>query len=456
MSINIPINSGDADEPASGRLVIFAKSDGLYIRRSGDVAGLRLRLGADDTLSSQLRNNDSVTLQYGNVVVWDVSANGAVRLTNVRGDYRVAGVVNTLSIAPGHVGSVMTQAGEIVDVLCDTGAVSRGMFLIASATPGRATASGYWKTENAFAVALSEKAAGSEGTVQAMLIHALRTVITGNAGWSVGGYGGGNITNNAQKLTFANETWTSVAGAALPMALQQQAGLGYGVIAGYSLGGYDNTNNYATAYKLNLASETTGAVNGANLLTTRRNLRYGHNAIDKGWVVGGYTTAAVNNTDKITFAVDLRSAGASLSVADSMRVGVGDGTQIFTTGSTAPTNRILIGTETISAYPDANITASGSYCSVAFPVGYGYYFRAGGGAKINFASGIGSGGPIPSGAHDYASGITDGLAVGYVAGNNASPYDTTERFNPATETFSATGSMSVGKCSAAVFSVGTY
>jgi hypothetical protein len=79
MSINIPINTGDSDEPASGRLVIFAKSDGLYIRRAGDPAGLRLRLGADDTLSSQLLNNDTFsTLQYGNVVIWDSTADTAV------------------------------------------------------------------------------------------------------------------------------------------------------------------------------------------------------------------------------------------------------------------------------------------------------------------------------------------------------------------------------------------
>lgn len=446
---------GDVDEPASGRLVIYAKEDGAYIRRAGDPAGLRLRLGADDTHSSQLHNNDSLTLQYGNVVIWDSSADTSVRLTNINGDYRVAGVVNALAIAPGNIGGVMTQAGEIVDVLCDSNAVARGMWLVSSSVPGRATAGGYWRTDNTFAVALSEKVAGSEGMVQAMLIHSLRTVTAGNAGWSLGGYAG-TITNNTQKLTFANETWTSIPAAVLPTALYQQAGLGYRIIAGYSIGGYDGTNNYATAYKINLASETTGTVSAANLGTARRGLRYGHNAIDKGWVVGGYTTTAVATTDKITFTTDLRSAGASISVTDYWRVGVGDGMQIFTTGNTTPTNRILVGTETISVYTDANITVSNSYCSVAFPISNGYYFRAGSGAKINFASGIGSTGPVPSSAHDQASGMTDDLTVGYVAGNNSSPTDTTERFNPATETFSVAGPMSVGKWLAAVFSVGAY
>jgi hypothetical protein len=453
--INIPTNASDSDAPSSGRLVIFAKADGLYIRRAGDAAGLRLRLGADDTSSSQLLNNDTSTLQYGNVVIWDSSANTAVKLTSTQGDYRVAGVVNALTIAPGNVGGVMTQAGEIVDVLCDTAAVSRGMFLIASATPGRATANGYWKTDNAFAVALSAKAAGSEGTVQAMLMHGLRTVIAGNAGWAMGGLTT-VVTNNTQKLTFTNGTWASIPGAAMPTALYQQAGLGYGITAGYSIGGYDSTTNYATAYKVSLASETTGTANGANLGTARRNLRYGHNAADKGWAVGGWTTGAVSNTDKITFATDLRSAGANLSVVDNFRAGVGDGTQIFTAGNASPTNRILVGTETIATWTDANITPSPNYCSMAFPVGYGYYVQGTSGAKINFASGVGSGGPAPAGAHNVANGVTDGLTIGYVAGNNASPYDTTERFNPATETFSSAGTMSIGKSNAAVFSTGAY
>jgi hypothetical protein len=258
-------------------------------------------------------------------------------------------------------------------------------------------------------------------------------------------------------MTFANETWTSISGASIPTALYQQAGLGYGITAGYSIGGNDGTNNSLLAYKINLASETTGAMSGANLATARKQLRYGHNAADKGWVVGGYIISAASpGTDKITFATDLRSAGASISVADTWRVGVGDGTQIFTAGGSAPTNRILVGTETVVAYTDANITTSNNYCSIAFPVGNGYYFQGGSGAKINFASGIGSGGPVPAGTHNAANGVTDGLTIGYVAGNTSAPYDTAERFNPATETFSATDSMNVGKSTAAVFSAGAY
>jgi len=455
MSINIPINTGDVDEPASGRLIIYAKSDGLYIRRAGDPTGLRLRLGADDTMSSQLLNNSTLTLRYGNVVIWDSTADAAVKLTNIKGDYRVAGVVNAPAIGPGSIGGVMTQAGEIVDVLCDTEAVARGMFLVTSTVPGRATANGYWRTDNAFAIALSAKAAGSEGMVRAVLMQGLRTIIVGNAGWALGG-STGEITNNSQKLTFANETWVSVSAAAMPIALIAQAGLGYGITAGYSIGGTDNTNNYATAYKLNLASETIGTASGANLGTARRGLRYGHNATNKGWVVGGYTNANVSITDKITFATDLRSAGADLSVLDARRVGVGDGTQIFTVGSAEPTNRILVGTETISAYTDANITVSLNYCSMAFPARNGYYVQGTSGAKINFASGIGSRGPGTAGVHNIANGITNGIAIGYVAGNDAAPMGTTERFNPATEIFSASGTMSAGKYNAAVFSVGAY
>jgi hypothetical protein len=366
-------------------------------------------------------------------------------------------VVNALTIEPGNIGGVMTQAGEIVDVLCDTGAVSRGMFLIASATPGRATANGYWKTDNAFAVALSEKSAGSEGTVQAMLMHGLRTVIAGNAGWAAGGATASSVvTNNTQKLTFASETWASISSATMPTALNQQAGLGYGITAGYSIGGYNGSSNFATAYKLNLASETMAAAGSADLATARRRLRYGHNAADKGWVVGGYTTANVAITDKITFATDTRSAASSISTADAYRVGIGDGTQVFTAGSTLPTNRILVGTETITAYTDANITTSDSHSAMSFPISNGYYVYGSLGAKIRFASGTGSGGPAPSGTHSQAAGVTDGLTVGFVAGDMTNPYDVTERFNPATETFSGSGSMSVGKYLAATFSAGAY
>lgn len=454
--IILPINATDADAPSEGRLKIFAKEDGLYIRRPEDPVGIRLRLGANDSAASQLKNNSGRTLVYGEVVILDVNEDLSVTLAAVEGDYRVAGVVNSTSIPNGQVGAIMTQAGQVVDVLCDANPVSRGQFLILSASEGRAKASGYWKIENSFAVALSNKAGGSEGLVQALLVHAQKTIVAGRAGWSVGG-NTGSTTNNAQKIVFANETWNSVSGAALPVGLFGNAGLGYGIVAGYSIGGHDGSSNYASAYKILLANEQAYSVAGANLATARRQLRYGHNGSNKGWVVGGFMVSAVSTTDKITFSSDTRSAGANLSIADTFRCGVSDGTQIFTAGSAQPTNRILIGSETIAAFSTANLpSVSNEFSAVAFPSSAGYYIYGLNAAKISFASGIATSGLGPSANHRQASGVGDGITVGYVAGDNVAPIDVAERFNPATETFSAANSMAIGKYAAAVFSVGAF
>lgn len=451
--ILVPINSVDTNAPDAGKLVIFAKEDGLYIRRATDTVGMRLRMGADDTSAAQLLNNSGTTLYYGDVVVWDVSADEAVGLTTIEGDYRVAGVVVSTEIADGQVGSVMMLAGYVVDVMCDTGAVARGQFLMASSTAGRARSAGYWRTDNTFAVALSEKSSGAEGIVHAMLVHAARRLTVGGAGWASGGNASGALTS-AERFAFASEAWSGAAGAALPAARYASAGLGYGVYAGLNIGGMTGS-SAAEAYKIDYGTMTLAAQTSANLTTARRNLRYGHNSAAKGWAVAGYTSVNVNTVDKTTYATMITSTGGMLSVADIYRVGVSDGVSVYTAGSTTPTNKISAASETIAASADANITASQYYLSMSFPGTNGYYLQGTSGAKINFASGVGSGGPGSLAAHNYGHGMSDNLTIGYAAGNNASPYDVTERFNPATETYSAmSATMVVGRSQSAVFCEG--
>lgn len=451
--IYLPINAIDPNSPDTTKIVVYAKDDGLYIRRPDDVVGMRLRIGENDSAAAQLLNNSGNTLTYGSVVIWDVTVNEAVTTTNVEADFRVAGVVNSQSIQSGYVGSIITLAGSIVDVMCDSNAVGRGHFLVTSSTPGMAKAIGYSITDNTFAIALEEKSAGGNGLVTAMLVHNVRTITAGNTGWSVGGYTTAAVANT-QKLVIPNETWLTVIDAALPTALYTQGGLGYSIIRGYSAGGYTGSVNFSTIYRVVFSTEQLTTVEGVTLTNAKRSMRYGHNAGVKGWIVGGYTTTYVANTDRFVFATETNSAGNSISVADRYRNGVSDGTKIFTAGGeTQPTNHIAVNTESISAYPDANIIISNNYAVISFPSKAGYYVRdatgAGNGAKIPFNTGVASVITGPNSSKFIANGCTDGISVGYFAPVNM------ERFNPVTESFTAcANSMQIPKNSAAVFNSG--
>ena len=116
---------------------------------------------------SSLTNGAGIELNNGDVVVFKSGEDRTVTTTTTEKDLGIAGVVQD-AIAVGEVGPVATFAGHIVQVNCDSVAVSKGDYLIASTTAKYATPT-KTKTPACFAKALTAKGTGT-GQVWAMLL----------------------------------------------------------------------------------------------------------------------------------------------------------------------------------------------------------------------------------------------------------------------------------------------
>jgi hypothetical protein len=382
--------------------------------------------GAGDSATS-LTNKSGSTVNLGDVVVFDTDNDSAFETTTHQQDLRVMGVAKS-SIANNAVGPVHTIAGKVVTVNCDTAAVVRGQFLISSATAGKATAGSYYREAGVFAIAITSKAGGSNGTVQAMLIDNFRQAIIGTSGWS---WGNTSYGATAQKFTIATETWATVAGAALSTGRRGPCGMSYGTTAAYVLHGLTasgaaNASNIRN--KIPYATETTSilAASGAQRCVTLSVINFA----SKGFVAGGQNTAGTNQSlsHKITFATDAEAAaGSSLSSARIWQGGISDGTYCYVGGDTSTvTDRLDNATETYTNTATAALAnAIAGYCMVSFPATAGYRaYNNGAGTvysrKLVYSTATdASNGSSPSGNIASGASLTDGIAFGYMSGTAA-------------------------------------
>ena len=427
---------------------VGAGSDGQYLQAdSTQTAGIKwASVSAGGTVEMTNKSGDSVAA--GDVVIFDVDNDEAFETTTNPSDTRAFGIASE-DIANNAVGNIYSFAGYIATVNCDTGAVSRGEFLVTSTTAKKAKSGGYFRVNGAFAVALTAKAAGDAGTVKAMLIQEFTRAVAGAGGWAMGGYDTAVLTNT-QKFTIAAGTWATVAGAALPEALYDNDGIAETTLSAYSLGGY--TSYSAKAYKLPFATETMAAQASADLGTARSRLRSGGNGSTKGYCLGGYTGSNSALTDIIVYATSTRSAGNNLSSARTFQCGMGDGTYIYIQGGVAVTSdRITLATDGVAAHADSNLAASAdTYTAISFPASAGYIASKAtvtASRKIPYATGVAANTNALDANSGNGFGITDGLAYGWLSGDDASPFSVSNKFTLATETYAtdAAAAMAVGK-----------
>ncbi len=412
------------------------------------------------SLQTEFTNRSGSDISAGDIVIIEPDYDKSIKVTDVQSDLRVVGVANE-DIANEACGDINTLSGTIVTINCTSGAVNRGEYLVTSTTAGKAQSDGYFRRPAAFAVALTEKSAGSAGTVDAMLIQDIKQTLGGGFGWAMGGYNNSTESTNTQKLTISAGTWATVAGAALPAARQAQGGLGATTVGAYSIGGYAGSAK-AEAYKVTYATETCGAVATANLAAGRYQLSNGANATDKGWIAGG--SAPAKTTDKITYATDTRSAGADLSSARTNQRGVSDGATIYLAGGTAVTcDKIVVSTEAISANPDGNLgTYYNGYITNSFPATAGYWAVKNGAndyaRKLPFATGVSANSNKLDSNQYFSHGISNGVSLGFASGDYTSPCVKSSLFVLATETWAndVASTLEVGKHYGAWASYGTY
>lgn len=208
-----------------------------------------------------LTNKSGGNLTSGTVVIWDDDNDSAFTTTSTKRDRRVAGVLSE-DISNNATGKVAV-AGKIVTTKV-TGAVSRGMFLIASATTGYAEADGYARPLGALGIALSENASGT-GTVSMFVTVDHYLGASAGKGYILGGSNGSAVAT-AQILTIASETVALSASTNLGAVRSSPSGVGT-TDKGFTFGGTtsDYTAAVRTAYKTPFSTDVTAAVTSANL-----------------------------------------------------------------------------------------------------------------------------------------------------------------------------------------------
>ena len=113
-----------------------------------------------------LTNNDGTQHEIGTVVAFDTSADKACKRTTVDGDPKVMAVAAEV-VGASEEGLYIHNGQTTVLV---QGNVSRGMWLVASATTGRARAAGYQRpTVGGIGIALTAYTGGGAGDVEAIV-----------------------------------------------------------------------------------------------------------------------------------------------------------------------------------------------------------------------------------------------------------------------------------------------
>ncbi len=423
---------------------------------------------AGQAANATMTNKSGGAANAGDVLIFSSEYDSAFISTTIESDLRVCGVAGEYIDDDGE-GAVNSVPGIICAVNCDSGAVSRGDWLISSSTEFKAKSGGILKPSGAFAIALSAKDAGAAGQVQAMMVQGFTRGVSGTSGWAVGGNAGSGGVTNSEKFTIAAGTWATIAGAALPTGTYGAGGIGRDTTAGYSLGGYQS-GYVATAYKLTYTIDTTAACATANLSLARAYPTAGGlNGQLKGYVGGGTDVTVRQTSEVLTFATEITAAISNLPSARYFTVGVSDGVHGYVLGGfdgaahTGICSRITFSTDAVADHNDGDVTASQLYTSINFQAVAGYLASKAGAAvpshKIVFATGISAAvsSTLPA-DQGHAFGVSDGLSLGWICGDDASPYTAGTSFNQTTETYAvdADAALAYGKNQGAYFNNGSY
>lgn len=355
-----------------------------------------------------LTNNSGSDQVAGTVVIHDADHNQSFTLTTILRDRRVIGVLSE-DIINGAQGKV-SVAGKIVTVKVQ-GNVSRGQWLIASATTGRAQADGYTRGPGAIGMAVTAYAGGGAGTVSALIavdlylgagavrgyatggnagayaattqvlstvsetvsivagaaLSLARNLVAGasssDKGVSFGGYtGAGSVI--ADRTTYATDVTAAVSGANLPAARSGPGGIS-GSLAAYIAGGRLGGGDQLQAYKMPWATETTAAQASANLTAARSHVGKPVYSSTIGYFTGGYNAGVVATADKMPFSTEITAAIASgnLSSARLSAAGLFNSTNGYWSGGSTgtvqtTTDKMPFSTETTAAVGGAALSAA--------------------------------------------------------------------------------------------------
>lgn len=396
--------------------------------------------------SALMYNKSGGSVVAGDVIINDYLNDRSFAVNSVLGDSRVIGVAGE-SIAANAEGKVLTFWGTITNLNVDAAGVRRGDFLIASNTPKRATSVGMVRIGyHIFALALTAKAAGSTGTISALLLP--QVFVGGSAATAFAA--GGNTTlfhASAEKFNFASSLWASIAGA-LPTGLCNAAGASNGSLAGYVISGASSSDSgLSVTQKMPFTTELFSALavgaNGSKMFSSVMNI--GVAAYVPRSTSGATYYASIL---KLTFASDTGAFIAGvLSVARAFSATLSDGSVsgIFQGGQTTDTptlsliaDKITFATDVVaaitSARPPAAITLLRPMNFPAAGVSYSAVAAATATNKLPHATWINSAlASNPAVSALNAAVANNGNDIAYL-----SRQDVAQSFSRVTETFTST------------------
>lgn len=444
---------------AAGQLIVGsgnADAEALPAGNDGDVltfdsaVPLKVKWASGGQGASALMYNMSGgSVVAGDVIINDYSNDRSFSIPAARGDGRVIGVAGE-SIASTAEGKVLTFWGTITNVNVDTAAVNRGDFLIASNTSKRATSIGPVRQGyGVFALALSSKAAGSVGTVQALLVPQIFSGASATSAFVAGGYSGGaSWLDTTEKFTFASSVWGAIL-TTLSAGVYGGAGATNEAIAGYQMGGRSSVSSstthvnkmpYSTELFSNLGSVL--AYSSGYMFSSVMNAGV-FTYVQRAQSGGTYYTSVT----KFTFASDTGAASSTLSAIRGYCGTLSDGSVsgIFQAGqsSDAPalsivTDKVTFATDTIAALtaarPPAAITLLRPMNFVAAGVSYSAANSSTLGNKLSHATWTNvtlSSQPVVN--CTSAAVACDGVATAFLALQL-----TSQSFSRVTETFTST------------------
>lgn len=431
---------------------------------AGDVADVRdfsdvIVVGG--VQSPYMTNKSGSTVDLGDVVVIDSDNDSAFTLTTAAADLRVFGVA-AQTIINNAAGLINAIHGTLATVNCDTGAVGRGEWLVSSATTKKAKGGGYSRPSGGFAIALTSKAAGSNGTVSAMLLPEPPLALAGTSSWVMAGFDTANSTNT-QKFVHSTGVFSTVAGAAAVLAKRQTGGMGYTNISAIIAGGFDSTYSQNTQ-KLTFATETMATIAGLALPAQRSRLGAGQPVNGtKGYAYNGVdnTNTASTSVYRATFATDTMATASGGIAAHADNIGTSDGLIGYVVGGTSTAaEKITFATDVSTDLNSGDSSfALGLESGFSIPASAGYYGNDTGVGKIIFSTGTWQAlGSAYVGLHGDAAGLTNGVSLAWIAGDDGGTRDNTDAFTRATETFAAAPSsvMALGKFRCGAANNGAY
>jgi len=191
--------------------------------------------------------------------------------------------------------------------------------------------------------------------------------------FAVGGYGAPSLTTS-DRIVFSTDTTSAATSANLSTGKSQMTSNLTDInTKGYFAGG-STSGDVVTALtdKITFANDLTIAISTGNIATAKRNPA-GLSAISgRGYIAGGYSTAATNNFEKITFANDTTSAVSTATLSQS-RWGPNGASEAsskgficggYVSGGVATADKITFVTETCAAQSSANLSV-GRYLPAA-------------------------------------------------------------------------------------------